>query len=353
MNRFTLLLRNEFRLVRANLLVHALVITQPLLFFLLMASVMVHPTFDMHVEQPTTAEGRALVAAMAQVGSPIGSPYIHPVLVEPGERAGLGQVVRVEQGPQGPVAVQHFGLIDSNMVKNYRNRLTAAGLRLWNQALGSQAIAVNQMPWLPADVPYIAYYGLALLPLAALLAGTFIGGVQTAQDFELGTVLEYRLTPVSPWLIVASRLVRIVLWALAAIALLVVAIGLVGGHWPEQAWLVGLIALPVAVIAACVGMLAGLLLQRTLPTFVIALTASLGAWLLGGAFGLPAGFGGPYELLSTLSPVTYAVKLLFPRYYGIDVGPPLWSWLALLLFATVMVLLTVAVYRRQVQRAEA
>jgi hypothetical protein len=349
MARWLLLLRNEFRLVRSTLLIHALVVAQPTLFFLLMAGVMVHPTFDMAVERPSSALGETLVAAMAEVGSPIGDRYIRPIVIDAGAEPGYRQVVRVEQRPDGPVAIQEFDLIDSNLVKNYRNRLTAAGLRLWNQALDGRAITLREHPWLPRDVPFIAYYGLALLPLAAFIAGTFIGGVQTAQDFELRMILEYRLASLSATPVVLARLARIAAWALLSCGLLLLAVGLVSGIWPAAPALAALALLPVAIMAGCLGILAGLLVQRTIPTFVIALTTSLGSWLLGGAFGLPAGFGGLYEQLSRWSPVTYAVDLLFLQYYGIVTARPADDWLILGAGAVAMTLLTIAVYRRRVQ----
>ena len=42
-------------------------------------------------------------------------------------------------------------VIDSNMVKNFRNRLTAAALRFWNNSLGSHAVQIEEHPRLPKD----------------------------------------------------------------------------------------------------------------------------------------------------------------------------------------------------------
>ena len=75
-----------------------------------------------------------------------------------------------------PTAFQRYGYIDSNLVKNLRNRLTAALLVLWNQQLGNRAVLVNEHPWLPQDVPYTVYFGMAMIPLAAYLAAAMIGG---------------------------------------------------------------------------------------------------------------------------------------------------------------------------------
>ncbi|MGD8399152.1 MAG: ABC transporter permease [Anaerolineae bacterium] len=350
MARFSLLLRNEARLFRTSIPIHLVAILQPTVMYLLMSVILVHPTFDVQVARPTTDAGRALVAVMTRVGSPIGLPYIRPVLVDwDGGPVGR-QVVVVEETGGAPTAVQHFGLIDSNLVKNYRNRLTAAGLILWNDALGGRAVVVEQRPWLPHDVPYTVYFGMALLPMTTFVAASMLGAILAAQEFELGTVVEYRMAPLAPGWILAARFVRLVLAASLSAAILLVTVGLVSGAWPDAPWLVALVLLPQAVIAGGVGTVAGLLLRRTIPAFLVALVSSFVGWLMGSAFGLAAGFGGWYERLSRLTPFTHAVELLFPRYYGASVGDPAVSVLFLAAAAVGMVVLTAAVYRRRIVR---
>jgi ABC-type multidrug transport system permease subunit len=284
------------------------------------------------------------------VGSPIGLPYIEPVLVdEAGAEVGRQLIVVEETGGQA-VAVQHYGLIDSNLIKNYRNRLTAAGLRLWEEALGQRAVQIEEHPWLPRDVPYTVYFGLALLPMTVFVAGSMLGAILAAQEFELGTVVEYRLAPLAPGWILAARLVRLVLSALVSAAVLLVAVGWVSGAWPDAAWLVALILVPQAVIAGGLGTAAGLLLRRTIPAFLVALVTSFAGWLMGSAFGLAAGFSGWYEAISRLTPFTHTVELLFPRYYGTAIGRPAISALVLLLMSGAMVALAAAAYRRQILR---
>jgi len=352
MTRFRLLLANEFKLFRTAIPIHLVVLLQPMVMYLLMAVILVHPTFDMFVTPPTSDVGRALVSAMHEVGSPIGLPYIHPVLVDPGRAAAARQVITVKSQDGVPTAVQRYGLIDSNIVKNFRNRLTAAGLRLWDAELGSQAVIVEEHPWLPRDVPYTVYFGMAMLPMTAFLAASVLGAVLTAQEFEFQTIVEYRLAPAPLMLILGARLVRLVLSALMAAGILLIAVGTRSGAWPDSLWRVGLILLPVAVIAAGLGISAGLLIQRTIPAFLIGLVSSFVGWLVGSAFGLAASFSSAYESLSRLTPNTHAVELLFPRYFGTQIGNPLLSVLILALCSAGMLVLTALVYRWRVQRQE-
>jgi ABC-type multidrug transport system permease subunit len=352
MARFRLLLVNEFKLFRTAIPIHLVAIFQPTVMYLLMSLILVHPTFDMNVDRPTSEEGWLLAAAMEKVSSPIGLPYINPILVDWDGSDVTRQVVAVEERDGVVTAVQYYGLIDSNLVKNFRNRLTAAGLLLWNAELGDRAVTIAEHPWLPRDVPYTVYFGMALLSMTTFLAASNLGAFLTAQEFEFFTILEYRLAPVSEALILGARLARLVLSALVSAAILVIAMGLVTGFWPDSLWLVGLILLPVAAIAGCLGLVAGLLLRKSIPAFLVGLVASFVGWIMGSAFGLAAGFGGWYERVSRLTPFTHATELLFRRYYGASIGTPLISALFLVLTSAGMMALTMLAYRWRVTRQE-
>jgi ABC-type multidrug transport system permease subunit len=348
--RFRLLLRNELKLFRTSIPIHLVALLQPTVMYLLMSAILVHPTFEVQVQRPSSADGEALVAAMERVGSPIGLPYIRPVLLDWQGDPATRQVVAIEEREGVVTAVQHFGLVDSNLVKNYRNRLTAAALLLWEEELGARAMVVEQHPWLPRDVPYNVYFGLALLPMTTFIAASMLGAILAAQEFELRTVVEYRLAPLAPGWVLGARLARLVLLALISAMILFVVVGLATGAWPAAPGGVALILLPVALIAAAVGTIAGLLLQRTIPAFLVALVSSFAGWLMGSAFGLAAGFSGWYERLSRLTPFTHAVELLFPHYYGAPIGRPAVSILFLGIASMVMVCLVAVVYRMRILR---
>jgi ABC-type multidrug transport system permease subunit len=350
MQRFLWLFGSELRLFRTAITIHLVAILQPTILYLLMIESLVHPTFEMNVLLPETDMGWDLIAAMRQVGSPIGAPYIDPILVDSSQWE--RQVIVVEERQDTLTAVQYYRLIDSNLVKNFRNRLTAAALVLWNQDLGERGVRVEEHPWLPRDMPYTLYFGMALLPMTAALAASIVGGILTAQEFEFGTILEYRLSPISPGLILGARLARLVLTGLFSVGVLLAAIGLVTGVWPASFWRAGLILLPVALIAAGLGIAAGLVLRKSIPAFLIGLVTSFVGWILGSAFGLAASFGGAYEFFSRLTPNTQAVELLFPLFLGGRVGRPAVPALALALMSLAMLGGVIVVYQRRVLRQE-
>jgi hypothetical protein len=350
MKRFGLLLRNEFKLFRTAIPVHLVGVFQPALMFSLMALVLVTPTFDMQVIRPESPLGDDLIRAMQQVGSPIGQPYIEPIQVDatPGEEILEGQLIELEGGTGIQTAVQRFGLIDSNMVKNFRNRLTAAALLIWNESLGEQSIIIEQDPWLPHDIPYSVYFGMAMMPLAANLAAALIGAFLTAQEFEFNTIVEYRLSPISMYLISGARLLRLGLTGLLSGLVLMAVIGITTGTWPISISWVGLVLFAVALIGGSIGTLAGLTLQKVLPSFLVGLALSFFTWIMGSAFGLAAGFSGPYEAVSRFMPNTYAVELLFPYFYRVDIGSKIPAILILTITCLLFILATLLTYRRKV-----
>jgi hypothetical protein len=350
MKRFRLLLLNELKLIRTAIPFHAIGIFQPTLMFSLMALTLVTPTFDMHVVQPATPVERELVTAMHVVGSPIGENYINPILVDPDSAAGYSgaQVITFETIAGKPTAVQRYGFIDSNIVKNFRNRLTSAALSLWNESLDGYAVTIEQKPWLPRDIPYTVYFGMAMLPLAAFLAASISGAALTAQEFEFDTITEYRLSPIPMLLAVGTRLLRLSLTGLLSASILMVAVGLLGGVWPSSFIGALTIFLGIAILGACLGMMTGLVLQSTLPSFLVCLATTFFTWIMGDAFGLSAGFGGIYEAISRWVPNTHAVELLFPLFYRVGIGATSSSILFIGMACIVMVTLTTIIYRQKV-----
>jgi ABC-type transport system involved in multi-copper enzyme maturation permease subunit len=353
MKRFFLLLLNEFRLSRTALIVTLIAIVQPTLMFVLMADTMVVPTFDLNVVQPETKVEQGLVSAMKQVGSPIGAGYINPILVNQADTSNT-QVIEVVERDGVLTVVQHYGYIDSNLVKNLRNRLTSALLVLWNNQLGDRAITVNEHPWLPRDIPFTVYLGMAMMTFAAFLAAAMIGGYLMAQEFENGTILEYRLCPISLYLLLAAKITRLVLTGLIAAALMYIALGLKTGVWSSSTLLVFVILLPLILIAACIGLSAGMLTRSSLPSFLEALTSAFLFWLIGGGFGLAAGFPSILEKISRLIPNTPIIEMLFPYYYfgRVVAANPVAAQLQLALYCLVLLILVVVVYRQRVLKMQ-
>lgn len=350
MTKFRLLLLNEFKLARTSVPIHMIAFLVPPLLFLIMGLVLVNPVWEMNIEQPSTEEGQALLEAMQQVGPAVGDGYIEPVIWDSDELGDLRQIISVEEQDGVSTAVQQYGLIDNNTVKNLRNRLTAAALKVWNGTLGGYTVEVQEIPWMPEDIPYNVYFGMALLPYAAFIAAAIIGSVLTAQDFEFGTITEYRIAPISSVLVLSSRMVRLIISSLVAVGLLLVAVGLRTDFWPHDLWRLSWVLLIITVIASSMGIIIGLLLRRSFPAYIIGLILALAGWFFGDALALSSGIGGVYAQISQLTPNHHAVELLFPVYYGTEIGNPIQSTWMLIMFALVLFGIMVLIYRRRVIR---
>lgn len=347
MRRLQLLILNELKMVRTALPIHLIAVFQPALMYLIMASVLVHPTFEMNIAKSNSDAGQRLLDAMYDVGSPQGVPYINPIIIDEDDPIGAG-VVTIKETDGQPTAVYRYGLIDSNIVKNLRNRLTAAALRVWDDSIDGRAVTIVERPWLPQDPTYNLYFGMAMLPMTTFLAAALIGGFLSAQEFEFDTILEYRLSPVSPAVVFIARFARLVLMGWLSAGILLIVIGLLNGVWPASILAVALILIPITLVGGGIGVSAGLLLRSSLPAFVVGLGSSFACWILGAAFGLPAGFSGAYEFVSRFVPNSYVVELLFPLYYDTTIGDSIRSILALTIFSAVALGLAALAYRRQV-----
>ena len=172
MQRFLAFLAHEFRLARTTIPIHAVAILEPVIMYALLTVILVHPTLDMHITRNDHLQTMKLEQAMQSIASPIGLPYINPILIDQTEPVGIRQVITIEDVASQATAVQHYSLIDSNMVKNYRNRLTAAVLVMWNDTLDGRAVTVSQYPSLPKISPithtsaWLCYHWLSCWPPA-------------------------------------------------------------------------------------------------------------------------------------------------------------------------------------------
>ncbi len=189
-----------------------------------------------------------------------------------------------------------------------------------------------------------------MLPISAAVGASILGGILTAQDFEGGMILENRMSPISMGMILGARIVRLAFFGLLGAGFTLLALGWRTRYWPESLWMVFVTLIPVAVIYGCVGIIAGLHFQKTIPSFLVGLVVSMIGWLLGSAFGLSGGFSVGYESVSRLMPNTHAVELMFPQFFGISVGNPIISALTLIGMMVLVIALTIWMYQRKVLR---
>jgi hypothetical protein len=188
-----------------------------------------------------------------------------------------------------------------------------------------------------------------LLHLLATVAAPELGLSLAAVTIDEG-IAGYREQTVAWARTLAARLARLAVTALLSAVLIIPAVGLVTGVWPDSLLLVAAILLPLAVAAGCVGVLYGLAFRATLPAFFSALVTAFGSWIVGDAFKPAAAVGGWYESASMLTPNHYAIHALFPRFYGTGLGGVTTAQSLIVLSAAAVAGMAAAViaYRRRV-----
>jgi hypothetical protein len=320
MKRFFLFLRSEKNFLLTHKVILMVALLQPALMYMLMGLVFIEPTFDLKVSPPQTSMESHFIDAIQRVGIQSGVPYINPVIVEREDTELVRQYINMESAGDQLIVNQAFGKIDSNLVKNLRNRVTAAALIYWQDELGDKAILLEEHPLLPHDVPFIAYFGLALIPMGIFLSAGITTAIISTYDFETGTILEIRMAPRPGWQQMLVQFIRIIAIGLLSAGINIISVGIISGVWPQQVLALVFPFSLLALIGGCVGMFAAFITRKALPAFLITLVVSMLNWLFGDAFGLSSGFSGWYETLSTFAPNHYLVEIMFPSYYNLQAG---------------------------------
>jgi ABC-2 type transport system permease protein len=175
----------------------------------------------------------------------------------------------------------------------------------------------------PTTVDYIHYAVIPCLVLLILSVGVTGTALSCARDIERGTARHLALTPVSPVVLIAGRLLGGVLVSLVvivptlALATLTGLIAPPAGHWPA----IALVFLATAVCAAGLGAVLGATLRGARTVSMAAAVICTYLFFLGGGFTtiqfLPAWLHG----VTAFVPTSYAIdglrqSLFYPGLFG-------------------------------------
>ncbi len=311
-------------------------------------------TMPLEVVNKASGKGEAFVRAMQTIRTPDGTPYIEvqsrdtAVLRSrtPSEYVAALEIPsgfeRARDGIREYHAIVHYGAVNQNSVKNYINRLHEAESRfLSDNLLGFRPIRLEQIARYPRDIPTRQSMAVSLMAYAFLLSGSIFGGVLITREYEGKTVKLIRVAPVSRVLLFASKGIVALLLTLGAGAVyVVVATGLLTGAWPVAAGTFLSTALTMAVVGVALGMVAGMLLQSSVPIFLVAIVVNLGMWIIGGGFGNLKLYSEAQQYAAQFLPFTHGMKLFWYSYFGGQPAPSLSSitGIAIMLLATPLVL---------------
>jgi ABC-2 type transport system permease protein len=166
------------------------------------------------------------------------------------------------------------------------------------------------------DTGYIPYLAVSILVAGLMLASLLQGSVNAARDYELGTIKELALAPVSRFAIGLGKMLgSAALTAASALLVLGVVILLIGVHPLYPLEVLGFGLLMIAAFLA-LGVLAGTLVRRRQQAIPLSIASVLPLFFLSGPFGPANWLGAAPGAIAAVSPLTYAIAAFQHAFHG-------------------------------------
>ena len=356
--RCLILVGAELRQVRSALPYTLLTILSPVMFMaLFMLMVRGDITLPLTVHPgPDRSEFAQVLATNRAPGNP---PYlqVEPGTADPprGESTDLVVIAAeptARDGRPSGTIVHYVNDVNTNMTKNFRNRLTGA-VYTWSSAhLEGGDVGVEEHPTYPRDIPWSTTFGLSALGFGALFSGLLFGLLSMTREWERGTILWLRLAPTRPGLVIAAKLSACLVQCSVAGVVLVGVLRLLTGLSPARPLpLAGGLALGYLASSAF-GLMVGFASRNTLTSFLTSLVTALVCWVGGGGLGPMFVFGPAAVALSRFNPATHIIDLARWSYLGGRLRPQA-ALTALAVTAVVGVLGATGLYLARLRRPEA
>ncbi|GAA4036270.1 hypothetical protein GCM10023063_21340 [Arthrobacter methylotrophus] len=166
------------------------------------------------------------------------------------------------------------------------------------------------------DTGYIPYLAVSIVVAGLMLASILQGSVNAARDYELGTIKELALAPVSRLAIGLGKMLgSAALTAASAVLVLGVVILLIG-VWPlHPLEVLGFGLLMIAAFLA-LGVLAGTVVRRRQQAIPLSIACILPLFFLSGPFGPANWLGAIPGAIAAASPLTYAIAAFQHAFHG-------------------------------------
>lgn len=313
----------ELASVKENVPFNLATVISPLLFLFAFA-VMVSGGITIPVEtQPASSES-AFLQATAEYRAPDGTPYLEleaaPAEGAPDGRSADRYIVEAEPTVSENAAagaVTHLvNDVNSNMTKNYANRLTGALVDYVDANRGTGTVEVVEQTRYEEDIPWDESFAVSALVFGAMLAGLLFGQLSMTSEWENATAKLLVLSPRPAVSVAAGKIVAAFIKALVAGLVLVGVVALMYGRGLASApWLAAALCL-MYVVFASLGLALGIAVRSTMTAFLVSLVTSLCLWVAGGGFGDLSYFGEAAQMVGAVNPATYALDAVRYAYFG-------------------------------------
>ena len=330
--------------VKENIPFNLATIISPLLFLLAFV-VMVSGGITIPVEtQPASSES-AFLQITANYVAPDGTPYLDletaPAEGTPDGRSADRFIVKEEpsvseKGATGTIT-HLVNDVNSNMTKNYTNRLTGALVNYINENRKANTVEVIEETRYEIDIPWDESFAVSTLVFGAMLAGLLFGQLSMTSEWENTTIKLLILSPCSAAKVVTGKVTGACIKAFVAGAVLVGVVALLYDRTLISAlWLAVALCL-MYVIFSSLGFALGIAVRSTMTAFLLSLVISLCLWVAGGGFGDLSYFGDAAQIVGSANPATYALDAIRYAYFGGVANPAPLITLAVGAAATVTV----------------
>lgn len=325
----------ELASVKENVPFNLATIVSPLLFLLAFA-VMVSGGITIPVKTQPEASESAFLQSVAEFRSPDGTPYLEletvPAEGAPDGRSADRYIVEseleVDEEAASGTVVHLVNDVNSNMTKNYGNRLTGALVDYIGKGRGSCTVEVMEQTRHAVDIPWDESFAVSTLVFGAMLAGLLFGQLSMTGEWESATAKLLALSPRPAATVVMGKVAAAFFKAVVAGAVLVGVVALM--YHRELAsvpWLIAALCLTYVAFAS-LGLALGISVRSTMTAFLVSLVVSLCLWVAGGGFGDLSYFGQAAQVVGMANPATYALDAVRYAYFGGPTAPALLAVLA-------------------------
>lgn len=318
----------ELRNIKENPAFNGATIISPLLFLFAFAA-MVSGGITLPVEtQPEQSQSRFLQSA-ANFRAPDGTPYVELENAQLDSTAArdTGQARHVDRyivtaEPQVDASgisgtVTHVVTdVNSNMTKNYANRLTGATVNYLHEHLDAGTVEVVERTRYQADIPWDISFAVNTVVFGAMLAGLLFGLLSMTSEWENSTTKLLALCPKPAALIAGGKIIAAFIKSVLALAVLASVIALMFPLKMDHPWNLVSAAALLSVTFTGLGLILGLVVRSTMTAFLASLVISLSLWVAGGGFGDLSYFGSVTQTIGALNPATYGLNATRYAYFG-------------------------------------
>lgn len=318
----------ELASIKENVPFNLATVISPLLF-LLAFTVMVSGGITIPVETQAAVSESMFLQSAAEFRAPDGTPYLE-LETAPAEGAPDGHSadryiivneLTVDEGTAAGTVVHLVNDVNSNMTKNYGNRLTGALVDYIDKGRDSGTVEVIEQTRHAVDIPWDESFAVSTLVFGAMLAGLLFGQLSMTGEWESATAKLLVLSPRPAATVVMGKVVAAFLKAIVAGAVLVGVVALLyHRQLASVPWLIATLCL-MYIVFASLGLALGISVRSAMTAFLVSLVTSLCLWVAGGGFGDLSYFGQAAQVVGAVNPATYALDAVRYAYFGGSADP--------------------------------